>query len=123
MCETVVNFFSSTAKKRPGASFRYDDSPDPSTHLLAPENQDLDMEKGPASDEPRVEEQGGTWDFIWDGLSTIMRSALIQITFFLSLVCASRLGMYAVAAHQVRVGGVSPSICCMLELKSFITVR
>ncbi|GAQ78988.1 MATE efflux family protein [Klebsormidium nitens] len=91
----------SPGKNRPSSRFDFDDSPDPSTRLLAPEGQHFDEEKGPPSEEPRVEEHGGTWDFIWDGLSTIMRSALIQITFFLSLVCASRLGMYAVAAHQV----------------------
>lgn len=42
-----------------------------------------------------------TWKFVWDGLSTMLRSALVQASFFLVLACATVLGMYAVAAHQV----------------------
>eukprot|EP00850_Spirogloea_muscicola_P006082 SM000028S10176 [mRNA] locus=s28:808937:811922:+ [translate_table: standard] len=43
----------------------------------------------------------GPWEFIWDGLSTIVRSGVVQASFFMSLVVASRLGLDAVAAHQV----------------------
>ncbi|CAI5479954.1 unnamed protein product [Closterium sp. Yama58-4] len=54
-------------------------------------------------EEERVNEvlNESTWKFIWDGLSTMLRSALVQASFFLVLACATSLGMHAVAAHQV----------------------
>eukprot|EP00897_Mesotaenium_endlicherianum_P000720 jgi/Mesen1/10649/ME000009S10441 len=42
-----------------------------------------------------------TWKFIWDGLSTMLRSAMVQASFFLVLASVTALGVHAVAAHQV----------------------
>jgi len=67
-------------------------------------------EEGEEEEEERVNAvlNESTWKFVWDGLSTMLRSALVQASFFLVLACATVLGMYAVAAHQVLV---SPRPC------------
>lgn len=45
--------------------------------------------------------QESFWKFLWDGLSTMLRSALVQASFFLVLASVTALGVHAVAAHQV----------------------
>ncbi|CAI5459317.1 unnamed protein product [Closterium sp. Yama58-4] len=59
--------------------------------------------KAEAMEEERINEvlNESTWTFLWDGLSTILRSTLVQLSFFLVLACATSLGVHAVAAHQI----------------------
>lgn len=58
------------------------------------DDEDMNGADGHVLDEPM-------WKFVWDGLSTMLRSALVQLSFFLVLAAVTALGVHAVAAHQV----------------------
>lgn len=51
--------------------------------------------------EEEEEEEESLLDFVSDGLNMLIRSLIMQTTFFLALMCSSRIGQKALAAHAV----------------------
>lgn len=67
------------------------------------ENDDRVEENHQSDDEEEEDEDEdeSLLDFVSDGLNMLIRSLIIQTTFFFALMCSSRIGQKALAAHAV----------------------
>ncbi len=52
-------------------------------------------------EEEEEEEDESLLDFVSDGLNMLIRSLIMQTTFFIALMCSSRIGQKALAAHAI----------------------
>ena len=72
---------------------------DLSTSLLLCESNENDHHQGATSNDNTQDES--LLDFVKDGLNMLVRSLIMQTTFFIALMCSSRLGSHVLAAHSV----------------------
>ena len=64
-------------------------------------DQDGGTDRGIVQANEEEEEDESLLDFVSDGLNMLIRSLIMQTTFFIALMCASRIGQKALAAHAV----------------------
>lgn len=63
--------------------------------------EDGEVEEGRIEGGQQQTEDESLLDFVSDGLNMLIRSLIMQTTFFIALMCSSRLGQKALAAHAV----------------------